>query len=84
MCCDWTRKVTHLNLRPDEVEDIYFTGALTDPAKTEFFVEYKDDKGNALERQGLEGVHLGSRVVRTILNSRFLFYGKKESMLAVN
>ena len=37
--------MTHLNLRPDEVEDIYFTGALTDPAKTEFFVEYKDDKG---------------------------------------
>jgi hypothetical protein len=37
--------LTHLNLRPDQVEDIYFTGALTDPAKTEFFVEYKDDKG---------------------------------------
>ena len=27
------------------MEDIYFTGALTDPAKTDFFVEYKDDKG---------------------------------------
>jgi predicted nucleotidyltransferase len=34
-----------LNLRPNEVEDIYFTGALTDPAKTDFFVEYKDDAG---------------------------------------
>ena len=34
-----------LNLHPDEVEDIYFTGALTDPSKTDFFVEYKDDKG---------------------------------------
>ncbi len=34
-----------LNLKPDEVEDIYFTGALTDSAKTDFFVEYKDDKG---------------------------------------
>jgi type III restriction enzyme len=29
----------------DSVEGIYFTGALTDPNKTEFFVEYKDDKG---------------------------------------
>ena len=34
-----------LNVRPEEVEDLYFTGALTDPAKTDFFVEYKDDKG---------------------------------------
>jgi len=34
-----------LNQKPEDVEDIYFTGALTDPAKTDFFVEYKDDKG---------------------------------------
>jgi len=34
-----------LNLHPDQVEDIYFTGALTDPSKTDFFVEYKDEKG---------------------------------------
>lgn len=34
-----------LNTTPSEVADIYFTGALTDPAKTDFFVEYKDDKG---------------------------------------
>ncbi len=34
-----------LNLAKDEVEDIYFTGAVTDPAKTDFFVEYRDDKG---------------------------------------
>lgn len=34
-----------LKLRAEEVEDIYFTGALTDPAKTDFYVEYKDDKG---------------------------------------
>ncbi len=34
-----------LNTHPAEVEDIYFTGALTDPNKTDFFVEYKDDKG---------------------------------------
>ena len=34
-----------LNTSPAEVEDIYFTGALTDPNKTDFFVEYKDDKG---------------------------------------
>ncbi len=37
--------LVQLNLKPYEVEDIYFTGALTDPAKTDFFVEYKDDKG---------------------------------------
>ena len=35
----------NLNLKPGEVEDIYFTGALTDPNKTDFYVEYKDDKG---------------------------------------
>lgn len=34
-----------LNEKPEDVEDIYFTGALTDPAKTDFFVEYKSDKG---------------------------------------
>jgi type III restriction enzyme len=34
-----------LNQMPQDVEDIYFTGALTDPAKTDFYVEYKDDKG---------------------------------------
>ncbi|MHB8765824.1 MAG: Tn7 transposase TnsA N-terminal domain-containing protein [Deferrisomatales bacterium] len=37
--------LAHLNLASDEVEDLYFTGALTDPAKTDFAVEYKDDKG---------------------------------------
>lgn len=38
--------LTHLKLHPDEVEDIYFTGALTDTGKTDFHVEYKgeDDK----------------------------------------
>lgn len=35
-----------INLKPEEVEDIYFTGAISDPAKTDFFVEYKDDKGD--------------------------------------
>ncbi|MBC8420010.1 MAG: DEAD/DEAH box helicase family protein [Desulfobacterales bacterium] len=34
-----------LNTNPSEVEDIYFTGAVTDPNKTDFFVEYKDEKG---------------------------------------
>ncbi|MGD9520127.1 MAG: restriction endonuclease subunit R, partial [Armatimonadota bacterium] len=34
-----------LNQKPEDIEDIYFTGALTDPAKTDFYVEYKDDKG---------------------------------------
>jgi len=38
--------LAHLNLHPSEVEDIYFTGALTDPGKTDFFIEYKDEKGD--------------------------------------
>lgn len=32
-----------LNVRPSEVEGIYFTGGLTDPAKTDFFVEYRGE-----------------------------------------
>ncbi len=35
----------HIGLHPDKVEDIYFTGALTDPRKTDFYVEYKDEDG---------------------------------------
>ena len=34
-----------IKVKAEEVEDIYFTGAITDPAKTDFYVEYKDDKG---------------------------------------
>lgn len=34
-----------LNLQPSDVEDILFTGAVTDPAKSDFFVEYKDEVG---------------------------------------
>jgi hypothetical protein len=34
-----------LNEDPADVEDIYFTGAITDPNKTEFFFEYKDKDG---------------------------------------
>lgn len=30
-----------LNVEPWDVEDIYFTGGLTDPNKTDFFVEYR-------------------------------------------
>jgi len=37
--------LVELNLRPEDIEDMYFTGAITDPEKTDFFVEYKDDKG---------------------------------------
>lgn len=35
----------HIDLHPDEVEDIYFTGGITDSGKTDFYAEYKDDKG---------------------------------------
>jgi hypothetical protein len=34
-----------LNLRPDQVEDIYFTGGLHDPRKTDFYVEYRRADG---------------------------------------
>ena len=34
-----------LDENPDEIEDIYFTGAIDDPNKTEFFFEYKDKEG---------------------------------------
>lgn len=30
---------------PDNIEDIYFTGAITERAKTDFIFEYKDEKG---------------------------------------
>ncbi|MBM4049226.1 MAG: hypothetical protein FJ279_29345 [Planctomycetes bacterium] len=29
----------------DQIEDIYFTGAITDPDKTDFFVEYLGEDG---------------------------------------
>jgi predicted nucleotidyltransferase len=32
-----------INVHPAEVEDIYFTGGLTDPAKTDFCVEYRGE-----------------------------------------
>jgi predicted nucleotidyltransferase len=35
----------HMNLKPHEVEDIYFTGGITDPAKTDFLVQYRDRNG---------------------------------------
>src|SRR3989304_6019569 len=34
-----------LKQQPDEVEDIYFTGALTDTKKTDFFIEYRGVDG---------------------------------------
>ncbi|MGE0192471.1 MAG: DEAD/DEAH box helicase family protein [Planctomycetota bacterium] len=37
--------LAHLNVQPAEVEDVIYTGAITDPDKTDFFVEYRDEKG---------------------------------------
>ena len=34
-----------LKLAPDEVDDVYFTGALTDTKKTDFFIEYRGVDG---------------------------------------
>ncbi|MBN2564489.1 MAG: restriction endonuclease subunit R, partial [Candidatus Eisenbacteria bacterium] len=38
--------LVHVNVDPKEVEDIYFTGGLTDPAKTDFFVQYRDEESH--------------------------------------
>lgn len=35
--------LTAMNQKPEEVKDIYFTGGLTDPRKTDFFVEYQGE-----------------------------------------
>lgn len=35
-----------LNEDADNIADIYFTGAITDPQKTEFLFEYRDKQGN--------------------------------------
>jgi len=37
--------LAELSVSPEDVQDLYFTGALTNPAQTDFFVEYKDEKG---------------------------------------
>jgi len=37
--------LAELQLNPADVADIYFTGALTSPAKTDFIVEYLDAEG---------------------------------------
>ncbi|MCI0617791.1 restriction endonuclease subunit R, partial [bacterium] len=34
-----------LKQKPDDVEDIYFTGAFTDTKKTDFFIEYRGNDG---------------------------------------
>ncbi len=37
--------LAYLSQRPEEVEDIYFTGALTDPNQTDFYVGYQGTDG---------------------------------------
>ena len=34
-----------LKISPDEIEDIYFTGALTDPDKTDLYLHYRGEDG---------------------------------------
>ena len=41
----FVRMIEALNENPDDIKDIYFTGAITDPNKTQFFFEYKDKDG---------------------------------------
>jgi type III restriction enzyme len=41
----FTALLRQLHIQPDEVADIYFTGAISDPNKTDFFVEYTTTTG---------------------------------------
>ncbi len=41
----FTTLLHQLNLKPEDVEDFYFTGALTSSSKTDFAIEYKDTDG---------------------------------------
>ncbi|MDY6867542.1 MAG: TnsA endonuclease N-terminal domain-containing protein [Chloroflexota bacterium] len=41
----FSKVISFLDLDPDDVEDIYFTGGLSDPEKTDFFIEYKGEDG---------------------------------------
>jgi len=41
----FTQMLDAVNLKPEQVEDIYFTGGLHDPRKTDFYVEYKGVDG---------------------------------------
>jgi type III restriction enzyme len=41
----FTQMLEAINLKPDQVEDIYFTGGLHDPRKTDFYVEYRGADG---------------------------------------
>jgi type III restriction enzyme len=60
--------LAQLKLSPEDVEDVYFTGGITDPAKTDFRIEYKDTKGKwrfytpdfVLRRKGAAGAKPGS------------------------
>ena len=41
----FVKVIEKLDENPDDIKDIYFTGALTDSNKTDFLFEYKDKKG---------------------------------------
>ncbi len=41
----FTQMLGAINVTPDQVEDIYFTGGLHDPRKTDFYVEYRGADG---------------------------------------
>lgn len=41
----YSQVLSLINEQPEDVEDIYFTGGLSDPQKTDFLVEYKGKDG---------------------------------------
>lgn len=41
----WEKVLKAIDVHPADVEDVYYTGGIADPGKTDFFVEYRDAKG---------------------------------------
>ena len=62
-----------LNVHPNEVEDIYFTGALTDPKKTDFYIEYigEDDRWHPYTPDFIIRRKAGTCLIVEIKDARF-------------
>ncbi len=77
--------LNHLKVHLDEVEDILFTGALTDPGKTDFFVEYRDEQDKPrrytpdfIIRKKGEGKKPGKCLIVEVKDSRWQLIVKEE------
>ena len=65
--------LVRLNEDPDEVQDFYFTGAISDPAKTDFLFEYKgqDDRWHTYTPDFLITKKNGKVLIVEIKSQRF-------------